>query len=169
MAPESSSFPTAWRTVSFGTVCLSAGAIAVLLGVLALSAVIAFNTNLASQPSLEGLESPAQRAPMLSVIGCLLVLFTGGMFWLAGLCMMCTVPAETGARPLAWGASACWLLFLVMMLQVPLSSVGIRLPGPRLGNEQRGQQRGVVCVQRAGVHRPGRGEPAGALRARCSR
>lgn len=141
MSPESYSkptaFPPAWRTVSFGTFCLSVGAIFLLLGTLAFSTLVVFNSQLHNAPSVEGLENHARQLPSLSIIGCLLVLLTGAMIWLAGLSLLCLVPPETGARPLAWSAVVCWFLSLAMVLQIPLVSIGIRMRGPRFGDENR--------------------------------
>lgn len=144
MSPESPapSFPTSWRTVSFGTVCLSAGAVVLLLGVLAFSVVIAMNTQLWNAPTVEGISNRARHVPPLTVVGCLLVLFTGTMMWLAGLCLFCVVPVDSGARPVAWAAVISWFLFLVTMLQVPMTSLGIRVPGPRFGNERHEERDG---------------------------
>lgn len=147
MSPDPAvEFPSAWRTVSFGGLCMSAGAIVILLGVLAFSAVIAVNNHLTTVPVVDGISHQSRFVPPVTVVGCLLVLFTGGMMWLAGLCLLCVAPADSGARPLAWTAAVCWLLFLVTTLQVPLTTVGIRLPGPRFGIERQDDRDGVRMI-----------------------
>lgn len=146
MAPDSPvpSFPTAWRTVSFGTICLSAGAVVLVLGVLAFSTLITFSAELTQAPTVEGLENRARELPSLSILGCLLVLFTGAMLCLAGLCQLCVAPAESGTRPLAWGATVCWFLFLVVMMQIPLTSVGVIVRPPRFADVRRNPEPGLV-------------------------
>jgi hypothetical protein len=145
MSPESAAqlpaptttFPQAWRTVSFGTVCLSAGAVLFVAGFVIVSLLIACNIQLRNEPRIEGMESSEQELPSILIVSSLLVFVTGAMVWLAGLCMLCVAPPESGARWLAASAAACWFLFLVVALQIPMASVGVRLRTPRFVEQGR--------------------------------
>ena len=128
LQPPGASFPPAWRTVSFGTVCLSMGAILFVVGLFGLSVLVVLNAQLFHAPRVEGMENRDRMLPVFFLAAGFIVLLGGAMLVSASLCLFCVAPAESGTRPIAGGALACWLLFLIITLQIPLAPmVGIPL------------------------------------------
>lgn len=147
MSPENSApaFPPAWRTVSFAAVCLSVGAVLFFVGVVLVSLLVACNIQIGSAPRIEGMETRELELPSILIVSALLVFFTGAMVWLAGLCMLCVAPPDSGARPVAAAAALAWFLFLVVALQIPTTSVGVRLRMPRFLEQVQGWQPGEAA------------------------
>jgi hypothetical protein len=106
-------------------------------GTIIVSLLVACNIQVATAPRIEGLETPDRELPSILIVSGMLVYFTGAMLWLAGLCMWCVAPPESGTRPIAAGAALCWFLFLVVGLQIPTASVGVRLRTPRFAEQGR--------------------------------
>ena len=135
MSPESPAksppFPIAWRTVSFGTICLWLGAVLFMSGLVGLIVLVILNTQVFNLPRIEGLENRERLLSPAYFAGGFIVLFSGAMLWLAGLCLFLAAPSESGARPIAGGAVATWLLALIMTMQIPLAPmVGIPMRSP---------------------------------------
>src|SRR5450755_1883306 len=96
-------FSPAWRTVSFGTSCLSIGAILLFAGMMVLPIMAAFNAKVRGDPfAAVGDQRPVTLwLTEFLILGCLLIVLFGAMLWLAGLCLSCLTPPESGARPMA--------------------------------------------------------------------
>ncbi len=148
MPPESApqavaTFPKAWRSVSFGTMCLSVGALVTFAGMLLLPALVFLEVQLIND-----------RAGMTFIaipkLTCLLVVIVGYALILMGTCLCCVAPAESGARPMA-AAVIAWLLFLLLTVNAALPS--LQLPrDPRFaGGFDRGDPLRALILNQVGT------------------
>ena len=137
--PVSPDFASAWRTVSFGTGCMSVGAMCLFAGTMILPIMAVFNAQLRGDRfALADHRGVTLLLTEYLILGCLLVVLLGAMLWLAGLALGCLAPAESGARPMAAAAMVLWLAFLVAMLPTTLASLfGVKPHEPRHVEEQR--------------------------------
>jgi len=122
--PASPDFAPAWRTVSFGTGCMSVGAMCLFAGMMILPIMTVPNAQVRGDRfALADHRGATLLLTEYMILGCLLVVLFGAMLWLAGLGLACLAPAESGARPFAAAAMVLWLAFLVAMLPTTLASL----------------------------------------------
>ncbi len=114
-------FPPAWRSVSFGANLLMAGTLVFVAGLLALAVLVMLNSQLFSQPRVEGMENRDRTLPAFLLAAAFLVLMGGALLVQASLCLFCLAPSESSTRTFALASAVCWLLFLVITLQLPLA------------------------------------------------
>jgi hypothetical protein len=136
--PVGPDFSPAWRTVSFGTGCMSVGAICLFAGTMILPILTVPNAQLRGDRfAVADHRGATLFLTEYLILACVLVVLFGAMLWLAGLCLGCLAPAESGARPMAAAAMVLWLAFLVAMLPTTLAPLfGVHPHEPRFVGER---------------------------------
>jgi hypothetical protein len=153
--PVGPEFSPAWRTVSFGAGCMSVGAMCLFAGMMILPIMAILNAQIRSdQFALADQRGVTLLLTEYLILGCVLVVLFGATLWLAGLCLGCLAPAESGARPMAAGAMVLWLAFLIAMLPTTFVSLfNVQQREPRFVEERRDPR--MAFVNEAGLRAVG--------------